>query len=169
MFSTIQNKAIVALIATLLITSMAALVLRSQRDQARAELANYQTEIAVAIQKATETVRAQETQLRKAADKVNHETATRLQAATRSAADAHRTADSLRTTLANLNASQAPADPEAARYLEQARTARQLLGTCADRYASVAEDADRLAVQVSGLQAWSNQVCGVMTENLESE
>jgi hypothetical protein len=143
--------------------------MRSQRDEARAELAGFGEQVATAQAMAEAHARAQETQMRQDADKVNHETATRLQAATRSAADAHRTADSLRATLASLNAGQAPTEPEAAGHAEQARTARDLLGACSGRYASVAADADQLAIQVSGLQEFARLVCGAVSDVVESE
>ena len=74
------------------------------------------------------------------------------------AARAERAARSLRDDVAALNARAAPANPEAARFADEARRARELLGACADEYRGVALAADELRDQVIGLQAYARAV-----------
>lgn len=65
----------------------------------------------------------------------------------------------LRDEVARLNARPVPEDAAAAAYAGEARVARELLGTCSQRYTEVARDADELRDQVTGLQAFATQVC----------
>jgi ABC-type transporter Mla subunit MlaD len=58
----------------------------------------------------------------------------------------------LRDEITRLNGRPAPTDATAAAYAGEARTARELLGTCANEYRTVAKEADQLRDQVSGLQ-----------------
>jgi hypothetical protein len=91
MFADLQKKAIYALIAALLLMTMAALALRSQRDQARAELAGFGEQVASATRMAEAHARATETALRDQADelrnKLNKETRNAQDAQTRLVAD----------------------------------------------------------------------------------
>lgn len=55
-------------------------------------------------------------------------------------------------------------DAGAASLIDAARTARELLGSCSRRYAAVAADADRLAIQVTGLQDFVRTVAPTTVE-----
>jgi len=74
-------------------------------------------------------------------------------------AAATRSARGLRDEVTRLNARPAPTCPESAAIFVEASTARDLLATCADEYRSVAQDADRLSLQVTALQDWATNVC----------
>lgn len=74
------------------------------------------------------------------------------------------TVRSLRATITDLNQQldglpAAGADSGSATVADGARTARELLGTCADRYVAVAKDADRFRDQISGLQSFVTNAC----------
>lgn len=157
MLQTLSAKLWISLSLALLIAAGA---MRVQRDNARAELAETRAQVAQATQQAEAQARALETAKRQQADRIAHENQTKAQAAQHAADAAAHAADSLRDGITALDASPAPADPGAAHHAEQARTARELLATCADRYTGVAADADRLAIQVTGLQAFARDVCG---------
>ncbi len=64
----------------------------------------------------------------------------------------------LRDQIARLNARPAPEDSTAAAYAGEARTARELLGACADEYRGVAKEADQLREQVNGLHDYIGSV-----------
>lgn len=162
MLQTLSAKLWATLILTLLIAAGA---MRLQRDQARTELAEARAQVAQATQQAEAQARALETAKRHQADRIAHEDQTKAQAAQHAADAAARAADSLHDGIASLDAGPAPTDPTTAHHAEQARTARELLATCADRYTGVAADADRLAIQVTGLQAFARDVCGAPTAN----
>lgn len=71
-------------------------------------------------------------------------------------------ADRLRGTIEALNrrdVSAAAGDPAVVALAESAATARQLFGSCTEKYRGLAENADRLRDQVSGLQADAMFVC----------
>ncbi|HEM9000727.1 DUF2514 family protein [Burkholderia cenocepacia] len=74
------------------------------------------------------------------------------------------TTRSLRATIDELNRqleglSGASADPERASLVNGTRVARELLGSCAERYREVAADADRYRDQVGGLQSFAKHAC----------
>jgi colicin import membrane protein len=74
------------------------------------------------------------------------------------------TTRSLRATIDELNRqleglSGLGADPERAALADGARVARELLGSCAERYREVAADADRYRDQVGGLQSFAKHAC----------
>lgn len=77
---------------------------------------------------------------------------------------------SLHTTIAALRSqlhaatSASGIDAHTAASIERASTTAELLGACAGRYGAVAADADRLAVQVTGLQDWIRHICHDTTE-----
>lgn len=85
------------------------------------------------------------------AEKKRAELADRV-AATQSAAGR------LRDDLARLNARPVPADPGAAAFAHEARTARELLGACTAEYRGLAQSADELRDQVTGLQNFVTSV-----------
>ena len=67
---------------------------------------------------------------------------------------------SLRDTIERLNASPVSSDSSPAKFWDEARTARQLLGSCASKYRQLAEDADGLRDQVITLQQYASSVQG---------
>lgn len=126
---------------------------------AQADLANYQADVAKNTAEAEARVRAEEQAKRKNVERIANDQfkkATELQARADGAAAA---AGSLRDEINRLNASPAPANPESAAFALQARTARELLGACTERYKGVAQDADGLRDQVSGLQDFATSTC----------
>lgn len=130
-------------------------------NAAKTELANYRAEVAMATAKAQDEARAREAELQRNADKIArnaHERETKLRA---SAATANLVAGQLRDDIARLNARATPEDPGAAAYAHEARTSRELLGSCADRYRDVAQEADGLRDQVTGLQEFVTQACRI--------
>lgn len=71
-------------------------------------------------------------------------------------------ADRLRSTIERLNrrdVSAAAGDPAAVALAQGAATARELFGSCTERYRGLASEADRLRDQVSGLLADAMFVC----------
>ena len=64
----------------------------------------------------------------------------------------------LRDTITRLDAGAKPSDSVAAAFAHEARTARELLGTCATEYRGVAEGADALRDQVTALQEYAASV-----------
>lgn len=88
---------------------------------------------------------------------------TKLEAARlRRIANGDAVADSLRNTIDRLNrrdVSTAAGDPRSVALAEEAATARQLFGSCTERYRGLAAQADGLRDQVSGLQDDALLVC----------
>lgn len=80
------------------------------------------------------------------------QTAARLAAAGRAVAGLH-------AEIARLNADNLPTDPGLAALAVEARTARDLLGRCAEAYRRVDGRAQELGDQVTGLQAFALDVC----------
>lgn len=74
------------------------------------------------------------------------------------AARAERTVVSLRNDIARLNGRSAPGNAEAASYANEARVARELLGSCAKEYQELAVTTDQYRNQVTGLQQWVSHV-----------
>lgn len=114
---------------------------------------------AKALQKADAEARAREQIMRKEAERVANESEKNRQALVARAARAESAAAGLRDEIARLNARRVPADPGAAAAAGEARAARELLGSCADRYQGVARAADELRDQVNGLQKFVAAVC----------
>ena len=101
----------------------------------------------------TETYRLRERAAAQQAVRIDHDTQDKHQAASVAAAAAHAAAAGVRATVDTLfGAGAATTAASVASLAGQARTASDLLATCTDRYASVAEAADDLAIQVTGLQ-----------------
>lgn len=126
---------------------------------AKMELANYKTEVAENTRKAEAEVRAKEQAMQKQTERIAHEAAKKQTVLVARAADADRAAGSLRDEIARLNARPAPADPELAAFAREASVARELLGACTAQYRGVAQAADELRDQVSGLQDYAANVC----------
>ena len=127
--------------------------------QAQGELATYRAEVAENTRKAEAEARAKEQQMQRQTERITHDQAKKQSELAARAADADRAADSLRDQIERLNARPAPSDPESAAVAGEARTARELLGACSDRYKDVARAADELRDQVTGLQDFAASVC----------
>lgn len=121
--------------------------------------ADYKTEVSENTRKLEVAYRAKEQTMRDNADRIANEQAKKESELAARVARAESSANSLRDDIARLNAGQTPADPATAALVGQARTARKLLGACADEYRSVATGADQLRLQVIGLQAFVADVC----------
>lgn len=126
---------------------------------AKAELSDYRAQVAENTRIAESEARAKEQAMQKEAERVANEQAQKQEVLNRRIAATESVAGSLRDQILRLNSGTAPADPESAALFEQARTARELLGSCADRYKNVARAADELRDQVTGLQDFVGSVC----------
>jgi uncharacterized protein involved in exopolysaccharide biosynthesis len=116
---------------------------------------------AQAMQRAEAQARALEREMQANTERITNEIdKANARLADQSTATA-RTARGLRDEIARLNARPAPACPEAAAIFGEASTARDLLAACADEYREMAADADRLSIQVTGLQDWASQTCSL--------
>lgn len=73
-------------------------------------------------------------------------------------AAARRSDAGLRDEIARLNARPAPSNPESAAFADEARLARELLGSCSEEYRGMALEADGLRDQVSGLHTYIEKV-----------
>jgi hypothetical protein len=121
-----------------------------------------------------EQARANDNLLRLNAERTADEAHRRDQARAARLADAERTAAGLRDAITKLDAddlSEASADPRVAAIARRAVAARQLLGSCQSRYASVAAAADRHRDQATGLRDFALNVChaGVPARALQEE
>lgn len=128
-------------------------------NTAKAELAEYRTEVAENTRRAEAEARAKEQAMRQQAERVSNEQSQKQEILNRRITAAESVAGSLRDQILRLNSGTAPTDPESASFFEQARSARELLGACAGRYTDVARAADQLRDQVSGLQDFVGSVC----------
>ena len=125
---------------------------------AQSELASYRMEVAENTRKAEAEVRAKEQAMQVQIERIAENEAQKTQQLVARVAAADTVARSLRDDIQRLNARPAPADPKSAAYAREASTARELLGACAAEYREVAEGADQLRNQVSGLQDYAIQV-----------
>lgn len=123
------------------------------------EFAAYKAEVAESTRQAEAAARAKEQALRNEAERIANEAEARQAVLADRASRTERTAAGLRDEIARLNARPTPADPQSAALAGEARTARELLGACAERYRSVATDADRFIDQIVGLQDYAKSVC----------
>lgn len=131
---------------------------RADASYAKLALEKYRAEVAHNTAKLEREFRSRETQMRLDMERISNDATKKQAILVGRIAAADRSAGSLRDEIARLNARGAPADPVAAGYADEARTARELLGTCSREYRTVAEDADRLRDQVTGLQDYVNSV-----------
>lgn len=125
---------------------------QTQSWRHEAQSAQREREIAQATKDATDTARRREQELQRYADEVSRDAAKRQTVLAARVATTDRIAGQLRDDITRLNARRSHEDPAAARFADDARTARELLGACADRYRGVAQAADDLRDRVIGLQ-----------------
>jgi ATPase subunit of ABC transporter with duplicated ATPase domains len=127
--------------------------------KAQGELATYRAEVAENTRKAEAEARAKEQAMQVQVERIAANEAKKTQVLAARVAAADSAARGLRDDIERLNARPAPEDPESAAYAREARTARELLGACAAEYRAVAEGADQLRDQVTGLQDYASNVC----------
>lgn len=135
-----------------------AAVWQLQGTRYEARIAAREAEIARVSRAAEELARKREREMQRYADEVARDAAQRQKVLAGRVATADLVARGLRDDIARLNYGPAPGDPAAARFADDARRARELLGACADRYRGVAQSADGLRDQVTGLQDWARAV-----------
>lgn len=126
---------------------------------AKGELATYRAEVAQSTQKAESEARAKEREMRTQVDRIAENAAKKQTVLAARVAAADIVVGRLRDEITRLNSRPAPSDPATAAIAGEARTARELLGACAERYKAVARDTDELRDQVTGLQDFSITVC----------
>jgi len=129
-----------------------------QATRYEARIAERDAQISRAARIASEQARRREQELQRYADEIARDAAKRQQALASRVATTDLVARGLRDDIARLNAGRRPDDPEAARHADAATRARELLGSCAAEYRNVAEKADGLRDQVTGLQDWARAV-----------
>ena len=129
-----------------------------QANGYRMELAQVRAEVASATLHAEQQARARENSLRQQVERIATHAIQRQNQRDRVLADAQRANAGLRDTIARLNSRPTPADPVAASYADEAGTARELLGSCAQEYRAVAAEADKLSDQVTALQEYATSV-----------
>lgn len=129
-----------------------------QANGYRMELETMRAELSIATLQAEQAARSRENSLRQQVERIAVHAIERENQRNRVLADAQRANASLRDTISRLNSRTAPADPVAARYADEAGTARELLGACAQEYRAVAAAADDLTNQVIGLQEYASSV-----------
>lgn len=126
---------------------------------AKAELAEYRTVVAENTRQAEAAARAKEQAMRNQVDRIANNAAKNQTVLAARVATTQLIAGQLRDDIERLNARPAPTDAESAAIAGEARTARKLLGACAEEYRSVAQAADELRDQVTGLQDYATSVC----------
>lgn len=145
--------------ATLVGAAFAAVIAWQVQDWRYGEqIAEREAQIAKAAQAAEAEARKREREMQRYADELSKDAARRQQVLADRAATTELVARGLRDDIVRLNTRPAPADPAAARFADDARAARELLGACAEEYRSVAQSADGLRDQVTGLQGWAAAV-----------
>lgn len=129
-----------------------------QATRYEARIAERDAETSRAARIASEQARRREKELQRYADEIARDAAKRQQALASRVATTDLVARGLRDDIARLDAGRRPDDPEGAGHADAAARARELLGSCAERYRGVAEKADGLRDQVMGLQDWARVV-----------
>lgn len=135
----------------------------ARMKSAQAELASYKAEVAENTRKAEAEARVKEQAMQANAERIANEAAKRETVLATRAAATERVARSLRDHIERLNGRPVPEDASAAAFAGEARTARELLGTCSERYSGVARSADQLRDQITGLQEFHRtiaEICG---------
>lgn len=133
-------------------------------QRAEARLAQYQAEVERAARQAEALARVRERQMQRKSEEVARDAVKREKELGDRLAAADAALGGLRDEVSALNARREPADPGAAAFSREARAARELLGECATRYRGVAQQAQGLADQVTGLQQFVAGVCAPAKE-----
>lgn len=123
------------------------------------DLAQYRADVAQNTQKAEAEARAKEQTMRNQVERIAKNAANQQAELATRVAGTSATAASLRDDIARLNAGGTATSTDATTLAGQARTARELLGACTEEYRGVAQRADELRDQVTGLQDYATSVC----------
>lgn len=138
-----------------LIVALLAILLGVQTiryDHTATAFKQYKAEVATATLEAEQKARETEQSLRQQVERIAANVQERQNQLARRAADATAALAGLRNAL---DASQAASDSSPAACTHDARTVRELLGACAAEYRGMAEGADILRNQVTGLQEYA--------------
>lgn len=153
-----------ALVGVLLLALVAAhLQLADARVEAaglKTQIAQGETRVATARLEGEQKLRALEREKAEEAERIANAAEESIAALRAAAVRADRVAGGLRDEIARLNARPAPEDPRAAAFAHEAAVARELLGACAAEHRGLAEEADGLRIQVTGLIDYAIKVAG---------
>lgn len=133
--------------------------LKAQLAETRSEFSQYKAQAAEQQAQLVAKHRQVEVELSTRNERLIHELAEKDRQLAARAAAARRSDAGLRDEIARLNARPVPANPELAAAADEARAARELLGSCSQRYTELAREADELRDQVTGLQDFATNVC----------
>lgn len=145
--------------------AVAALLLLSgffyvRMNYAVTSLATYKTEVAENTRKAEQAARIKEQEMQKNADQIAQDAEKRRSDLIDSIASSQQLIGRLRNQIDRLNGRPVPSDPQLAACFGEARATRELLGSCSERYRGMAEEADGLRSQVTGLQDFAKIIRG---------
>lgn len=121
-------------------------------------LATYKLEVAENTRRAEAAARRKEKELQEHADKIAKDLQARQAEHAATVANSRVVTNSLRNEITRLNARPVPTNPELATCFREASTARELLGTCAERYRELAEEADGIRIQLTGFQEFAKSI-----------
>lgn len=128
------------------------------KNSVAAELSTYKLEVAQSTAREEARARDKERQLATTNERLTDELTKKDRLLAARDAAARRSDAGLRDEIARLNARPAPSNPESAAFADEARLARELLGSCSEEYRSMALEADGLRDQVSGLLTYIEKV-----------
>lgn len=144
-----------AVVAALLILSG---VFYVRMNNAITGLAAYRVEVAENTQKAEVAARKKEQEMQEYVNQITRDAKKRQETLAINIARSRDVASGLRDEIARLNAGAMPEDSRLATCFGETRTARELLGACAERYREVAESADGFRDQVTGFQEFAKSI-----------
>jgi ATPase subunit of ABC transporter with duplicated ATPase domains len=145
--------------AALLAIAVAAATVNQVRISGyKGQIAEIKAQAAEAAKQAEASARAKERQMQTEVERITEDAYKKQQELAARVAATSASVISLRDTIARLNARPAPSGPGAAAFAGEARTARELLGSCSAEYRSLAQDADGLRDQVIGLQQYITSI-----------
>jgi hypothetical protein len=123
-----------------------------------AQFSAYKLEVAQATAQQEASARDKERQLATTNERLNDELTKKDRLLAYRDVAARRSDAGLRDEIARLNARPAPSNPESAAFADEARLARELLGSCSEEYRGMALEADGLRDQVSGLHTYIEKI-----------
>lgn len=154
-FDVVPGWIYAAVIAALLLLSG---VFYVRMNKAVTGLATYKLEVAENTRKAEAEARRKEREMQENADQIARDMQKREAEQAARASSSRATIGKLRNEIARLNARPMPQNPELASCFREASTARELLGTCAERYRELAEEADGIRIQLTGFQEFAKSI-----------
>lgn len=152
----IKDRVLIGLIA--LVTAIAGWLYVS-KARVEVEFASFKASVATQVAEGQAKARDAERLLAKTTERLTDELTEKDRLLAARSAAARRSDAGLRDEIARLNARPIPSNPELAAAVEEARTARELLGACSERYTELARQADELRDQVIGLQRFATDIC----------